>query len=369
MKVTEKKVRAIVFHGMNYIKKWIFLWSGNNPLFFPKPQIIYMTPDMRCNSRCLMCHAWKTCEKPLSFLYWKRIIDDIVSFLGPYTKVNISGGEIFYSPLMKKIIAYAIERLPYTGITSNGLLITKHLAKELIAKNFSNINISIDGNTEKTVNSVRGRNDAFERSRNAVRYLVYEKKKQHRETKIIVKAIFMGMTMKELPDLASWVHYVGADGIYIQPIQPLYYTNSSVDIKKTMLWPHVSQKEIVKSVICRLIQMKKEGFPIMNDEESLREMYVYFGMAHKEQQQTVQKKSCTIDLTTLFIFSEGTVHFCGSFPPIGTIQKDSLRTMLYSSIAQLQRIQIRNCKKLCLETCRSNKSIFEMAKKFFWLNT
>jgi len=315
-----------------------------------------------------MCLSWLNKTKGLSFKAWKKAINNIYKDWGRYLKINISGGEVLLPGTMKKTIAYSVRKLPYTGITSNGFLVNKKVARWLISKNFSNINISFDGYTKKTVNLIRGRPFAYDKTRSAIKYLVDEKKRQKSKTRIVVKTIIMGLNYKELPNLVGWVKDIGADGIYFQPIQPIYDSKQTFNqLKKSSLWIRQNNRKKAAKVINELIKMKRLNYPILNDYDNLKLVKEYFEINPKKNSKKIH--SCFIDLESIFIFDDGKVYFCPSFPSIGNIKNRSLNNIINSDVACRQRSLIRSCKKInsCLSTCVSRKSLLQQLKLFLFL--
>jgi len=362
------KIKASLFHAINYLKKTVFVYTKLK-IFTPKPQSIYLAPGAKCNSRCIMCLSWLKKTKTIPFRKWKIFIDNIYEDWSRYLKINISGGEVLLPGPMKKVVDYSVEKLPYTGITSNGFLIDKKMAQSLISKKFSNINISIDGNTDKTVNLIRGRPYAFIKSRSAISFLVKEKKKQNSLTKIIIKTIIMGLNFNELPALVRWVKSIGADGIYFQPIVPIYDSQQTLSqLKKTSLWIQPQNQKKLIAVINKLAKMKSLDYPILNDYDNLELIKKYF--CNNTNNIIKLNRSCTIDLTTLFIGDNGNIYFCTAFPPIGNIKnKKSLNEIITSDVAFQQRKKIRSCPMVnqCLSTCAVQKNLFQQIKLFLFL--
>ena len=357
---------AAITNGVNYLKRRLFLLTRSG-LFTPLPQNIYLVPSPKCNAKCIICLNWLDQKsEPLPFKYWKKTINEFSEII-PYSKINISGGEVML-PEFKEIVDYSISKLPYTGITTNGFLIDKKRASSLIAKNFSNINVSLDGVTKKTVNLIRGVPFAHKNTKRAIEFLVLEKNKQHSRTKIILKTVIMGLNALELPALVHWGEKIGVDGIYFQPIEPIYNSNQTFEqLKKSSLWIKPQQKKRALRMINQLIKLKKEGYPILNDLNHFELFKQYFGL-----QKGIRKTSnhCPIDLTTLEIMKNGDVFFCTRFPPIGNIKKDNIDNILYLTSTLKQRSAIRSCPKVnqCLSTCMINKSLWQQIKLFVLLN-
>jgi len=318
-----------------------------------------------------MCLNWLLKTKQISFKNWKKVIDNIRK-LSPYAKVNISGGEVLMPGEMLKTVNYSISQLPYTGITTNGFNVDKKMAKSLISKGFSNINISFDGNTKNTVNLIRGRSFAYKKTKDAIVFLINERNRQRSKTKIIVKSVIMGLNFRELPALVVYLKKLGIDGIYFQPISPIYGSDQTIEqLKRSSLWIKKQKFKSLKAVINRLIEMKKMDYPILNDFGHLYSIINYFD-PNKIQLEILKNINnfCDIDTTSLFIVANGNVYYClNSFPPIGNILKNSLCEIVNSKKATLQRKFIRKCGRAsqCLSTCLYKKSILQQAKMFLFL--
>lgn len=367
MLLNKTKLSAGTFHFINHLKKTLFLKTSLSFLT-PTPQSVYLIPGSECNSHCIMCLNWLFKKKQIPFSIWKKVIDDI-NKLSPYTKINISGGEVLIPGEMLKTVNYSISKLPYTGITSNGFFIDKKMARSLVSKGFSNINISFDGITKNTVNLIRGRSFAYDKTKKAIVFLINERNQQKSKAKIIVKTVIMGLNFKELIKLVHWIKRIGADGIYFQPIGPIYGSNKTMkELKKSSLWIKEREYTLLVNTIHKFIQMKKNGYPILNDFEHLDSIINYFD-PNKVENKT-HANYCDIDTTSLFIVANGDVHFClDSFPPIGNVLKNSLDKIMNSKKAIFQRRLIRKCGKAsqCLSTCLYKKSLFQQAKMFLFL--
>lgn len=363
-------IHSTIWHAINYIKKVLFrLYSTNRKELLPIPSNIYIVPSRRCNAKCIMCMNWKE-KKPfeLPLKVWKRTIDELAR-IAPYSKINISGGETLMPGIVHDVAFYAAKKLPYTGIVTNGFLLDKKMVKKVVAAGFSNINVSVDGNTEKTVNMIRGREYAFSTTLNGMKMLVEEIKRTKSRTKVFIKPIIMGLNFRELPDLVVKVRKIGIDGVYFQPIEPIYNSRQTFEeLKKTALWIQQKDKKEALEIIDTLIQMKKEGHPIVNEIANLEELKDYFEL--REKDMTKQLKHCEIDLAHLFLLHDGGITFCGSYPSIGNMQKTNILDALVSPFAHLLRKRIRNCGKIdtCKSTCKVSKSLLQQTKLFLMLS-
>lgn len=362
------KIRALVWHGVNYIKRLLFVYIPW-PLFVPLPTNIYITPTQLCNSKCIMCLSWRDDgSKDLSFSLWKKAVDTIAR-IAPYSKINISGGEILLPGLLHDIAFYTVKKLPYTGIVTNGFLIDRKMARKLIAAGFSNINLSIDGMRPETVNLIRGRRYAYATTQNAMKLLANEIKRTGSHTKVIVKSIIMGLNVTELPDLVRTVKQMGLHGIYFQPIEPIYNSKQTfAELKKSTLWIQEADRQRAMRIFNTLVTMKKEGYPILNEVKNIEGMKHYFEL--EGDGIRVPVKNCTIDLSNLFLSEKGDISFCSTYPALGNIRTMSIEHALCTPHARFLRKRIRACGKRnsCMSTCKSDKSLIQQLKLFLFLN-
>lgn len=361
-------VDYLSWHCINYIKKSIYTVFPFN-YFTPIPTSIYVVPSKRCNAKCIMCFNWREKNPPeLPFSVWKRVVDELAK-IAPYSKINVSGGEALLPGIVHDVAFYAVKKLPYTGIVTNGFLLDKKMIKKVVAAGFSNINISIDGNTEKTVNLIRGRKYAFRTTMDAMKILIEEIRRTNSHTKVFIKPIIMGLNFRELPGLVRKVQKIGLHGVYFQPIEPIYNSQQTfAELKKSSLW--IQEKDKIKAlqIIDELIFMKKKGFPIVNEITNLEELKDYFELNENLNKKWLKK--CEIDLSNLFLKYNGNISFCETYPAVGNIQKISIQKAITSPFAKSLRKRIRYCGKIktCMSTCKVNKSLFQQAKLFFMLN-
>lgn len=362
-----KVLNLVFFHGSNYIKKFLYLKTGYKFLL-PKPSNIYFIPTARCNSRCNMCYSWKVKKDPISLDVWKKTIDQLVEWVGPWAKINISGGEMLLTEYSREIIFYCASKSKMAGITSNGYLIDEKMAQKLVAHNFSNINISLDGVKKKTAELIRGRRDSLKLTSRAVQLLVKEKKKQGSDVKIIIKTIIMGLNVLELPSLVTWGQKIEVDGIYLQPIEPIFHSDQSFkELKKTDLWISRENLDEACRVFDKLINMKKRGYGILNSVEEIEGWKSYFGKKDCVSASSDKNLGCNIDLQTLFFGYQGNVKFCPNFPEIGNVEDGDLEDTVFSKKALIQREAIRKCKKNCSLTCTSDKKLPQLFRLFKFL--
>lgn len=349
-----QKLHTLWFYSTNLLKKQIYLRTGK---FIPKPINVYLQTSFRCTARCKMCFIWAQKDPELPYRYWKNTIDQIVDWCGPAVKINLTGGEILESEMSYKILKYIAKKTFMAGFTTNGYFVDRQKAKELISLNLSNINVSLDGVTDKTVNFIRGKDDFFQRTRSGIEYLLDEKNKSKSKTKIIIKTLIMAPNLDEIVDVAKMTLKMGVNSIYYQPTyEPLESDWSENQFKTSHLWPNESLYPKINSVMDRLIQLKKDGASMINSVDHLNGIRDYLLGKHVN----TGLGNCDIDLTTMMFKQRGQIHFCDQYLPIGNIkdlQRKKLKDLIQGSQAVKLRKIMRKCGKNCLSPCFSKKSI------------
>jgi len=117
---------------------------------FSVPRNIVLKLSSRCNARCRFCYIQNETEleRPeLKLDEWKGIIDQAKQ-MGSYT-VTLSGGEPTLYPYLIELVRYVRKKrmIPFT--TTNGLVVTSDLLKELDAAGLCALNFSILAPGEK----------------------------------------------------------------------------------------------------------------------------------------------------------------------------------------------------------------------------
>lgn len=149
-----------------------------------------------CNCRCVMCNLWKNSSmKTYDWELQKKTID-ILAKNGCYY-YSISGGEPTLVKDLPKRLAYAASKIPYVHVVTNGLSMTNELAIELSKTGIKEISVSLDGIGE-VHNILRGREDAFEKTWNA---LIMLKEKMPSTIQVVVNSLLTKYNLDSLRDL------------------------------------------------------------------------------------------------------------------------------------------------------------------------
>lgn len=124
-----------------------------------KPLIVQIEPTTFCNLKCVMCVSPDlTRERQhLSLTQFEKLLEK----LNYLEKINLVGvGETLLNPELPGIIRVANKKGIKIGIATNGILLNKDKAKELLDAGIDWLNISIDGANAESYKKIRG-NDEF----------------------------------------------------------------------------------------------------------------------------------------------------------------------------------------------------------------
>jgi MoaA/NifB/PqqE/SkfB family radical SAM enzyme len=275
-------------------------------------------------------------------------------------RVQLSGGEpMIYKPLYDAL-ALAYELRVDFGFTTNGHGLNKSNVTKILAFDPFNINVSLDA-VDATINeALRPLKDGTRRTLEGIENLVAEKERTGARLSIVVKPTIMDPNYKDLPNL---VRYFGKNSkvqIHFQPFvgdrkdDPFY-------VKDILAFRYTVEE---------LIQLKREGYPIIGRDETFRAFIDYFadpptnsGIRHLDLGG--EKRNCDIGLRSMFIYPNGDVMFCDFLKqPIGNIHNQSLHDIYYGFIAREQRDRMIYCDIDCQQTCKRPTPLFEKARAF-----
>lgn len=302
---------------------------------FCRPNRVHIYLTGKCNLRCRHCDVWKTSkgEGELTAQEWKRIISGLAGWIIP-RHIHFTGGE----PLMRddfiEIVKFAGKNKITASVNTNGILINKELAKEMIGAGLAGIAISIDG-FSATHDYLRGEKGVFEKASKAIEYL-------DGAIPVIIATVLSGYNQKEVIDLARWAREKGCAGILFQAL--FQNPNGGSDPRRhenSDLWPQDIND--MDSVIDGLARLKREGMPVLNSVRQLELMKAYF----RDPLQISSLYKCKVGVSNLVVDSYGKAGFCGNIGPIGDLKHFTPRELWNSKEARSARIKVKNCAKNC----------------------
>lgn len=127
----------------------------------PKPFSVELLLTSQCNLRCKMCDIWRVKEQN-QMIYKEELskeefimLFDELCFLGT-NRISISGGEPLLRGDVFDIIREAKKNDFYVDMNSNGTLISKSKAIDLVNSGLDNITISLDSPRPEIHDYIRG---------------------------------------------------------------------------------------------------------------------------------------------------------------------------------------------------------------------
>lgn len=132
---------------------------------------VFFECTLNCNLKCVHCYAYdpQNSSKDMDLKTIYGLIDQFADMGG--ISIIVSGGE----PLMRDdvcdIIAYAAEKPLNVRLLTNGVLITRDIAKRLKKSGLDSVQISLDGSDAISHDKYRGVKGAFEKTVSGITFL------------------------------------------------------------------------------------------------------------------------------------------------------------------------------------------------------
>jgi len=322
-----------------------------------KPITFYAIINERCNLKCQHCDYWRLeqYQEELSTEQWQKSLLSIRQLVGRYS-INFSGGEPFLRKDMIDILRFCHEHGIQSGVTTNGSTLTENNAKKLVAAHPFNVNISCDAPNREVHDVFRGVPGSFDKLSQGIEFLFKEKSTQRVKFPIIIKTTINALNLHLLEEQVEWVQKIGANAVSFQPLEHWTPETHSHLWIGTELWPQL------KEVVDRLIEMKRRGASILNDENSLRMIVPYY-RGEKTAKVTEKNMTCLTGLRNYFIRPNGDVQVCYHFPKVGNIRAQNARDIWRGIPGKEIRKATTRCNKSCLTTCLYQKSLKDKVKQ------
>ena len=313
---------------------------------FTRPAQVYGTINTRCNARCAMCDCWRDQNGPeLPAVHWIRALKSLKESVGN-VHANFSGGE----PLLKKDLFDILdfckkEKIP-AGLTTNGFLLDAKNVDRLLDCNLFNLNISIDSMDEAIHDKMRGVPGLLARVRKNLDYLKDAKSKRKVKMAIILKTIVCAENLGGLDKIAEYAKDMGFTGVTYQPI-----LKRSAECSDMMANP---ESGLFNELITRLLEMKKNGYPILNTAANIKQWRDHF-----DGKIPPRRSPCTIALRTITIQANGYIYLCTLRRDsiIGNIADDDLWAIWRSEKAKEMRKNLVKCPRLCTAACVTKRNL------------
>src|SRR3954470_11514117 len=176
----------------------------------PLPGHLQVEVSGACNLRCRMClvryaPAVGRREGALAYEDFLALVDSLPDL----RRLTLQGlGEPLLSPHLLDMIRYAADRGVHVGFNTNGVLLTRSVARSLVAAGTGHVHVSLDGATAATYEDVRHgaglapRPGQFERVVGNLRGLLAARGSQRRP-RVVLVFVAMRRNLGELEALVE----------------------------------------------------------------------------------------------------------------------------------------------------------------------
>jgi radical SAM protein with 4Fe4S-binding SPASM domain len=139
----------------------------------PPPRLVAWETTRACNLACRHCRAEALPTPPpeeLSFEEGRDLVDQLASWT-PAPALILSGGEPLLRPDLLELAAYGRTRGLRVLVSTNGLMMTAALARDLLAAGVARVSLSLDHPEPEAHDAFRGLSGSFEALRRAAAHL------------------------------------------------------------------------------------------------------------------------------------------------------------------------------------------------------
>lgn len=168
----------------------------------------------RCNARCIHCPGRFSGEITEGPELDKDLVDQAFSYPEGIIDFYMNGSEFLFYRDWKRIAARLVDNGTKLSISTNGILLTPPTIQYLIDKQIiKSLNISIDGATKETVESIRT-NVNFEKLVHSIDFLFHYATEKQYNLSFSFSFVLMKKNYREFPRLVTLVHQLKGDRAY-----------------------------------------------------------------------------------------------------------------------------------------------------------
>jgi MoaA/NifB/PqqE/SkfB family radical SAM enzyme len=341
--------------GVRYVSEYLLdgVAQGYDRNYLPaKPLDVICEISYVCNLACPTCFRWtaKPDEHELDSKQWKEVLQKLKAWLGTFN-LTFTGGEPFLRKDLLDIIRFASANGIVTTVVSNGSLIDKTLAREILASGLDGLALSLNSLKRHIHNQTRGTNGSYDEVMTAIENL-----KERKGMRLSLSTTVVRENIGELIDMVEFVKSAGLYGIHFQPIMPAFIlptfnkagefkqVSTGVPYRNLLKRAEVIDEDGIDRVFNRLIAMTQRGEPIISSAGHLREIVRYLKDPTNPE---ILENVCQVGVKNFNIDPFGNVRLCSIMEIVGNITKESPYEIWRSHNASSQRENIRACEKTC----------------------
>ncbi len=302
-----------------------------------KPAWVSIGLTHRCNCRCIHCDIWKLPpSEELGGAAWRRVIEDLGGWLRA-GRLHFSGGEPLLRRELPELIRTASLNGFLVGVVTNGLLLTRPKAEELLAAGLFTLDVSLDSLDPGAHDRIRGVEGAHARAVEAIETMV----SLGAGNRTSIACVLSSANIDGVEALVGWVRTMGLRGISIQVLEENFEGPHRRGWQSTHpLW--VRDPHAVEHLSERLLSLRAAGAPILNHPRQLELLPEYY-----RQPERIEGLPCLVGYLNLGIGPRGDVRLCHRLPPLGNVLENSPREVWRSHTAKVRRKQVAACERGC----------------------
>jgi len=263
---------------------------------------VYIDINNKCNLKCRMCYFSLDLSKERSVIMSLGLFKKIAADIFPRAiSVNLScAAEPLLVPNFPEYLAIAKQyAIPQTLIVTNAFFLNEKMIEVLIDANITQIDVSIDGATKKTYETIRPGSD-FGRVIGNVKLLQETKKRSGSAHPLLyLDYALMRSNFREFPSFLRLAKELGADSVRANHLIPF----KELDI----------MKESLKYCKEEANAMFADARGLINELGIDAKIPADFPLGTGQNKTCFNKPNCRVPFESLFIVSDGRVIPCTWF--------------------------------------------------------
>jgi radical SAM protein with 4Fe4S-binding SPASM domain len=186
----------------------------------PLPTFVQIEPVGQCNLSCVMCPVDLRSDGPgdgrPAFMSFERFVELLDQFPG-LKELHLQGlGEPMMHPRFFDMVSYAGARGVRVGCNTNLTLLSQGRAERCVTSGLHELNVSVDGATADTYQSIR-KGARFTRViGNILRVQAAKQRERSPTPKLTLTAVVMRRNLRELPDVVYLAHCLSIPSVFVQ---------------------------------------------------------------------------------------------------------------------------------------------------------
>jgi len=312
----------------NISHKNIELYLYDFPDIGEKKLTVAIDTTGRCNLRCIMCysvlHNGEMVNEDFTLDEFKKIAEELF----PITKeLRLSCAT---EPFMNKQFSLFLKEtarynIPFTMYVTNGLMMTEPMIDATIDAKINYVNISIDGASKKTYESIRI-NSNFEKVIRNIKLLKAKKKSLNLDYPIIgLTYVLMKRNITEVPAFIELAKEIGADELHFCHMIPYKGLNT---LHESLYNYKEEANLIIDTIIEKCKQLKIKLGTCPEKFELGRSSIILDNYEKRNNCNPAEscRKFCDFPWRYVVILSNGNILPCAygwKYGPMGNIKKES----------------------------------------------